>query len=411
MPTVALNAQWVDRVKSPESGQVDYFDSKMPGFGLRASRGGKRSWILLYRVKGDPRKRRLTLGEYPALTLADAREKARAIVVGVDRGADPATAKQTEKGAATFEALALEYLERHAKPNKRTWKDDERALRKDVFPVWGQRKAHEIKRKDVILLLDAIQERGAPIMANRTLALVRKVFNWAISRDLLEANPCAQVKPAAAERQSDRCLTEDEIRLVWSSFSAQPPAFAAMFKLRLLTAQRGGEIESMRWADVDLAARWWTIPAERAKNGLSHRVPLSSPSLALLQEQHGRSGTGEWVFPSRQRTVGPVANSRHAADSAKEKSGVDFVLHDLRRTAASYMCGMSISRLVVSKILNHVETGITRVYDRHGYDTEKRQALDAWAERLIALVAGTPSEVVNGGAGGDAVMAEAEGSR
>lgn len=391
MPTIEMSARWLERVKLPESGRTDYFDEKITGLGLRVSFTGKMVWFVMYRAKGDPRLRRLTLDGYPALTLATARERAQETMLAAARGNDLATEKQEAKGAPTFADLAAEYIERHAKANKRTWQEDERTLGKDVLPGWGQRKAHEIKRRDVIDLLDRIHERGAPIQANRTLALVRKVFNWAISRDLVEANPCTQVQRVAPEHQRDRVLSEGEIRAVWRACECEAPAFAAMFKLRLLTAQRGGEIETMRWADVDLTTAWWTIPAEAAKNGLSHRVPLSVSTLTLLREQFGRSGDGVWVFPSRQRTVGHVVTSRHAAERIQETSGVDFVPHDLRRTAASYMTGMGISRLVVSKILNHVETGVTRVYDRHGYDVEKRQALDAWAERLMAIVTAVPA--------------------
>lgn len=386
MPTVNLTAQAVERLKRPESGQVDYFDEKNPGFGLRISHGGKRAWILLYRKKGELKKRRLTLGEFPAMSLADAREAMREHLVDRDRGGDPATEKQARKQAPTFKDIAMEYLERHAKVEKRTWRKDELALNKDVLPAWGHRKAQEIRRRDVIALLDAIYERGSPIQANRTLALVRKVFNWAISRDLVEFNPCAQVKRVAAERQRDRVLSEDEVRAVWRASEAEPPVFCTMFKLRLLTAQRGGEIETMRWEDVDLESGWWTIPGERAKNGRSHRVPLSAQALALLRDQRTRSAASPWVFPSRQRAVGHIVSSRHAADRIKVVSGVNFVPHDLRRTAASHMTGMGISRLVVSKILNHAEAGITRVYDRHSYDNEKRQALDAWAARMGAIV-------------------------
>jgi integrase len=150
-------------------------------------------------------------------------------------------------------------------------------------------------------------------------------------------------------------------------------------------------VEPARLAAVDFEdSGWWTIPAEAAKNGLSHRVPLSAPALGLLREQHSRSGGGDWVFPSRQRAAGHVVTSRHAAGRIVAAAEVDFVPHDLRRTAASYMTGMGINRLVVSKILNHVETGVTRVYDRHGYDAEKRQALDAWANRLMVIVTMVP---------------------
>ena len=386
MPSVTMTAQWVDRVKPPAAGQVDYFDAKLPGFGLRVSHGGKRAWVLLYRLKGDPRKRRLTLGEYPALSLADARDDARAKLVDVDRGDDPAAEKQADKAAMTFAELAADYLERHAKKVKRSWKEDERILTHDLLPAWGRRKAHEITRRDVMHLLDAIADRGAPIQANRTRALVSKVYNWALGRDLVLHNPCLQVKAVATENQRDRVLSESEIRAVWREFEGLDTLMGAIFKLRLLTAQRGGEVETMRWADVDLAAGWWTIPAEFAKNGLSHRVPLAPQVVAVLRGVERVSRGGAWVFPSPKRKGHHINSVNKAAERIKAGAGVDFTPHDLRRTAASHMTGMGISRLVVSKILNHVEQGITRVYDRHSYDAEKRQALDAWAERLGAIV-------------------------
>lgn len=382
---VNMTAQWVERIRETELDRRDHFDSKVVGLGLRVSRTGKRIWFVQYRVKGDTKRRRLTLDPYPQMSLGDAREKAQAALLDAAKGADPGMEKQEEKGAATFEALALEYLEKYAKA-KRSYREEARTLHKDLLPVWGKRKAHEIKRRDVIALLDAIKERGAPIQANRTLALVRQIYNWGISRDLVDANPCNQVKRAAPENQRDRVLSEDEIRSVWKAFGEQEQLIATMLKLRLLTAQRGGEIETMRWSDVEMKTAWWTIPAEYAKNGLSHRVPLSPPALALLQELRPRTGDQVWVFPSPKRRGQPILNIQKAAQRVQEASGVEFVMHDLRRTAASLMTGMGISRLVVSKILNHVEQGVTRIYDRHSYDKEKREALDAWAEKLESIL-------------------------
>lgn len=193
-----------------------------------------------------------------------------------------------------------------------------------------------------------------------------------------------------------------------------------MFKLRLVTAQRGGEIESMRWQDIDLEAGWWTIPAEYSKNNLSHRVPLSQMALDILldhkktidvdlekaKQKAERSGNkayyeikkkkyADWVFPSPVYKGGHITNVQKAAARVKMNSGIeDFKLHDLRRTAASMMAGSGIPRLVVSKILNHVEQGVTRVYDRHSYDSEKRAALDKWARRLGAILSGDNAKVI-----------------
>ena len=191
------------------------------------------------------------------------------------------------------------------------------------------------------------------------------------------------------ETQRDRVLTEDEIRAVWAGCDAEPGIIADAFRLMLVTAQRRGEVLSMRWQDVD--GSWWTIPAELAKNGLAHRVPLSRQALAILERLRKRAN-GPWVFPS-PTTDRPIENPQKAAERLRERSKVaDLRLHDLRRTAASLMTGMGISRLTVKKILNHAERDVTAVYDRHSYDPEKRTALDAWGRRLEAIVSGTASK-------------------
>jgi len=225
----------------------------------------------------------LTIGPYPTLTLADARERAKAALHEAARGGDPAADKKAERLAETFGELAQAYLEKYAKAHKRSWREDARVIQRELLPKWGSRKAKDIKRRDVIALLDTIVERDAPIQANRVLALVRKIFNWGISRDIVENNPCTQVKSPGAERQRERVLSETELRAIWLAFEQLDPIVGGMFKLRLLTAQRGGEVESMRWLDLDLANGWWTIPANVAKNGRSHRVPLSSPALGILK--------------------------------------------------------------------------------------------------------------------------------
>ncbi len=387
MPVKNFTAQWVAKVTVPTAARVDYFDQRMTGLGLRVSPAGGKTWFVMYRVKGDPRKRRLTLDGYPALTLADARQRAQEVLLAASRGQDPANAKQELKSAATFAGLAAEYLDKHAKRKKRSWPEDARVIDRELLPKWGRRKVHDIRRTDVLELLDGIVDRGSPIQANRTLALVRKIFNWGIGRGIVQHNPCLQVEAPARERQRQRVLSEDELRAAWRTFDGLGPIMGPMFKLRLLTAQRGGEVEAMRWQDLDLDARSWTIPAEAAKNGLAHFVPLSDAAVDLLRGLRALIPEGEWVFPSPKRRERHIENVQKAAGRVRLDSGVsDFVLHDLRRTAATYMTAIGVSRLVVAKILNHVEQGVTQVYDRHSYDLEKRQALEAWAVRLIEIV-------------------------
>lgn len=217
------------------------------------------------------------------------------------------------------------------------------------------------------------------------------MFNFGIGRDLVEANPCTGVPMPAKARQRDRVLSEEEIRRIWWVLDKQGSAMARSFKLRLITAQRGVEVLMMRWEDIE--GDWWTIPAEVAKNGRSHRVPLSTPALALLEELRVAAKKSRWAFPSPKGGDRPIEYVQKAADRLAELAGLAFVPHDLRRTAASAMTSMGVPRLVVSKILNHVESGVTAIYDRHSYDAEKREALGKWGDRLNEILAGDSAPV------------------
>ncbi|MCZ6846759.1 MAG: tyrosine-type recombinase/integrase, partial [Alphaproteobacteria bacterium] len=379
-PTKAERDALKARGITPDYGQVEYWDETVRGLILRVSYGGRKTWCVSYRH--GRQKRRLTLGPYPALSLADAREMAEDALREVAHGNDPAADKQAERKAETLGELAAEYIEKYAKKNKRSWRTDELAFERDILPRWPHQKAASITRKEVVRLLDDIVERGAPIQANRVLEILRKAYNWAISRDILIYNPCIGIERPVKERASDRVLTDSEIKAVWAALADEKPDIAAAYKLRLLTAQRGQEVETMRIEDIDRENGWWTIPAERSKNGLSHRVPLSPQTKAVLDELlAGDDRSGGWVFFT-PLCDGPMTMLWRTAQDISRRAGVSFVPHDLRRSAASKMTGMGIPRLTVSKLLNHAEAGITKVYDRHSYDPEKRQALDAWGARL-----------------------------
>lgn len=385
---VKMTAQFVESVKAPDRGQMDYWDERTPGLGLRISQGGKRAWTVFYRIGG--RMRRLTLGPYPSLSLADARRMAASSLREVHHGNDPATAKLAARAAETFGELAVLYLERHAKVEKRSWPEDERIINRELLPEWKNRKAGEIRRPDVIDLLDHIVERGSPVQANRTKALISKIFNFGIRRGLVEANPAYGIgNPGGQEQARDRVLSEDEIRSVWNALEPEPPKIRAIFRLALLTAQRRSEIGGMTWDELDLDAGWWTIPAERSKNRLAHRVPLAPEAMRILREIKAGANDERLVF--RGGRIGlPLTNLQKPMVRIKKKSGVEFRLHDLRRTAASHMTGIGIPRLVVSKLLNHVEQGITSVYDRHSYDAEKRAALLKWERQLREILERKP---------------------
>ena len=362
------------------------------GFGVRVTPRGIKSWIWLYRFQG--RARRMTLGTYPAMGLADARIKlaqARNLLAGgKDPGAELVNARRAERTAETVEELTEEYLQKWARPRKRSADEDDRILRKDVLPLWGQRKARDIRRRDVIALLDRIVARGAPIQANRTLEVVRKMFNWAISRDVLEVNPCHMVRPPSRESARDRVLRADELAQFWSRLAraGMSETIRLVMRFQLVTAQRRGEVVGAEWDEIHDGV--WTIPGEKTKNGLPHRVPLPPLALDLLDEIQATAGESRWLFPSpwgEKPISGRAIN--HALRRNLKVIGVkDIRPHDLRRTAASHMAALGVNRLTLSKILNHVETGVTAIYDRHSYDQEKRDALEAWGRRLEEITRG-----------------------
>ena len=279
MPTTNFTAKGLAAFK-PATVRIDYWDESLPGFGLRVTPDGQKTWTVMYRFGG--RKRRYTLGAYPALSLADARKLAREAQRSVRLGIDPAAAKKAERLADSFAELAEEYVERYAKPRKKSWREDARIIANKLNPSFGNIRAQDVTRADVRVLLEKIAEH-APIEANRTLATCRKLYNWAISQDLVEANPCAHIPAPGHEHRRDRVLSDDEVCTVWKDLENEEPRMAAIMRLRLITAQRGGEVAAMERNELDLAGGWWTIPAEKAKNGLAHRVPLTAPAIKILE--------------------------------------------------------------------------------------------------------------------------------
>lgn len=386
MPKVNLTARTVKAIKPPLSGRVEYWDQGLPGLWLRVSDRGRKSWGITYRLHG--RQRRLTIGKFPNLTLADARDKAGALLREVAFGHDPADEERRIAMGATFGVMAEQYMREHAIPNKKSWKEDRRALDRDLLPRFGTRKAADIKRSEIVAVLQSIKDRGAPVLANRTLEIIRRIYNWGLTREIVEFNPCSGIEKPAKERARDRVLSNAEIRQVWKALNQEPERIAARYKLPLLTAQRGGEVRQMRWEDIDLDEGWWTIPRELSKNGLSHRVPLSGPVREIFRFLHAERSESRWIFPS-PTVDGPIRSNTKPNVRIRARSGVEFRPHDLRRTAASKMAGdLEIDRTTLAKILNHVDGSVTAVYDRHSYDSQKRSALDAWADRLMNIIHG-----------------------
>ena len=390
--------QFTDKmIKSLKPKDHIYDVREQNGFTIRVFPSGVKSWAFLYTYNG--RKRRMTLGDYKTMSLAEARIKHGGAYKMLKSGdKDPAQAQQLEKAenrnSSTISGLIEEYIEKWAKPRKRSWKEDKRLLDRNVKPLWGKRKAKDITKRDVVILLEDIVKRGAPIAANRAFACIRRMFNFAVERDITTTTPCATIKAPSKENQRDRCLTTDEIKSFWHALEIAPmsPATKIALKLQLVTAQRKGEILGAEWSEIDFETRWWIIPDNKAKNGVHHRVPLSELAIELLKELKKLNSRSRWLFPSdtgkshmRGESIGKAV--RRSDEMVFQKAKIShFTPHDLRRTAATHMTEMEISRLVVSKILNHIDSSITAIYDRHSYDAEKRNALQAWGKRLSQLV-------------------------
>lgn len=391
------------KLLKPRRERFEVWDSSTPGFGVRVSPAGRRTFVYLYRFEGLAR--RMTLGVYPRMGLATARARcaeARELLVekGRDPGAELVKGKRARRDAPSVKDLADEYIEKWAKRRKRSWKEDERLLNSNVLPLIGRKKAADVTRRDVIEILDTMMERGAPISANRTLAVTRKMFRFGITRDLVPYNPCEAVAAPAEENRRDRVLTVVEIKQFWKALEkkdvAMTDAMRICLQLMLVTAQRRREVVTVKWSHIDLTAGWWAIPKEIAKNNLPHRVPLSPLACKLLREAKKCTKDSVYVFPNPSDS-GPIRDDAisKAVRRNEKVFGIDhFTPHDLRRTAASRMASMGISRVTIGKILNHVEPGVTAVYDRHGYDQEKRKALNAWGRKLESIISGKKAKVI-----------------
>ena len=381
------------------------WDDGLSGLGVRVSPTGKRSFVFMYRYQG--KSRMMTLGTYPRLTLADARYKASQAKEKVCKEIDPGL-EQTEKRIAEGEAYTIknlvdEYLEKHARQKKKSWREDERILEKDIVSSWGRKKAKSITRREIVVLLDEIKERaeakgGTGIQANRTLALIRKMFNFGVARSIIETSPCVSIEYPVKENRRDRVLSEVEVRKFWTRLdqAKMSEGTKLALKLMLVTIQRKGEIAAIELADLDLHLKWWTLPKQKSKNNLPHRVPLTSMALEIIKEATALAGESKWLFPSAR-------SEKHLTEQAIDRAvrnnrdvfEIDhFTPHDLRRSGASHSTSAGISRFLIKKILNHADRDITGVYDLHSYDREKRQALETWERKLMSILTGKSSDKV-----------------
>lgn len=406
----------------PKAAKYSVRDDSCRGFTLTVSTAGSKVWQYVYHFEG--KKRYLNLGHYPATSLADARKKYDTAKTLLDTGVDPTEARDESddqrRRMPTVDEMFEIYMQRYARKNKkeRTWKEDERVFKKDVLPIWGSRKIDGVSKRDVSELLNRIIDRGSPIAANNTFERVRQLFNFSIEQGIIEHSPCDRMKAPAPKSIRARHLSDTEIATVWSTLDAagMSAEVCRALKLVLLTGQRPGEVIGMHRREI--VGGWWTIPAERAKNGNTHRVFLTETAKALI------GGATGYIFESPREKAGgdsnlprpkPIdenalaravrnncptdctldphccPNESCKADgrecSQKNRLGVVFFRpHDLRRTAATHISSIGFSDEAIDALLNHVKRGVVRHYNLNKYDDEKKAALLAWEEKLLSLI-------------------------
>jgi integrase len=418
VPTKKLTELFAERAPVPAVGRVEYFDAGFPGLALRVTEKGHKSWSLFYRFNG--RLRRFTIGRHPAIKPGQARREATSALERVRQGVDPAEEKRARRDkpppeAETFEALAQDYLERHVRKNSATatYQEAKRDLEYNVLPKWRNRPIASISRRDATDLIDGLVERGVQIQANRTLARLRALFNWAIEKDRISGSPVNHMKPPTKERARDRALTNDEIGWFWQACDEIGWPFGPIFKLLLLTAQRRDEVGGMKWTEIDLDRRTWTLPRHRTKSDRGHEVHLSDVAIDVLRAlpRIGRgSNEMDFVFTvtgttavsgfgnAKRRLDFIMAEARRLSLGLSEQPKIsDWRLHDLRRTAATGMQGLKIAPYVVDKVLNHsggTIRGVAAIYNRFEYLDERRTALDAWGQHVRSLVSPSPNNIV-----------------
>jgi integrase len=424
MPKRAITQLFLDRITPPKVGRVEYFDTHQPGLCLRVSASAAKSWAVMYRVKGSATKVRETLGTLAEIPKVDeARRRALASLEKARAGVNPVQERRVtaERAASnTVEAAVNRYLarcERDLRP--KTVAGYRQLFDHDVLPRWRSRPVAEITKGDVLELLNgkaARRERirkgqtaGAVVQANRLLTRLRTFFDWCVANDLAAADPTTGIHKPAKETPRDRVLTDAELRAFWQATETLladrkgAVHFGLLFRLLLLTAQRENEVAGMRWAEVDLKGRIWTIPAARSKNGKPHIVHLSDLAMVVLEQMRQGENDDEprqerdlqnFLFSGTGKTpASGFSRAKIRLDAAMTAAlGADpdaWVIHDLRRTTTTGMARLGIAPHVADRVLNHTAgtiRGVAAIYNRFEYLDERKAALEAWGQFVEALV-------------------------
>jgi integrase len=387
MPRIRLTKTAIDALPTSKS-DVVYWDTGYPGFGVKVTPKGRRVFIVLYRTGGAGSKlRKYTIGPYGRVTLHQARVAAQKVFAAKLDGRDPAAEKREAKRRVVDDRVAdlLEMFIAQRLSQNRSAGEISRLLRREVGRPWAGRSIHEITKRDVVEVVTAIEQRGAPVAANKTLKSIKTFLRWCVGRAVLDQSPAEGVPLPAKEVARDRVLDDKELaRIILAARQIGGP-YGGIVELLALTGQRREEVARLQREELDLARRIWTIPKSRTKNAKAHVVHLSEQSLAVLTRADRR---GPLVF-SLLGTK-PFQEFSRAKRVLDQLSGVTgWRVHDLRRTCVSGMARLGVAPHVADKILNHQTgtiSGVAAVYQRHEFVAERRAALDLWGAHVSQLL-------------------------
>jgi integrase len=405
-----LTDRGISTAPAPTRGRIELRDLACRGLAFRITAADVRSWCLRFTNKIG-RSGRVTLGRYPDITLAKARERADELRRDIANGAAPTTAKRQERaeaGSKTFEHLCQRYMTEHALRFKRSAADDQRNISKHLLPRWGKRPYADIVRSDVIALIEALIADGKPALANRIGALISGIFTFALDAGLITAHPAIKVGKRGVEGKGTRVLSDDELRLFWDKIVCTPTitrAAGLALRLQLTTALRPGEAAGLQRAelvdidDVDGAAI--RLPGERVKNGREHLLPLSRLARETVVEALALAGDSPHVFPSPNVKGAPISalyladvmrrfkRAEHEGPAAATWAANAPTAHDLRRTVRTRLGALDVTDKIADLVMNHAPQGVGRKhYDVGEYQKQMRDALESWARSLGAILAG-----------------------
>jgi integrase len=379
-----LSPAFVARAKAEAGAERSiYWDDDLSGFGLVVTSAGHKSFVCQYRANG--RSRRISIKA--TLRLGEARKEARAILGRVAKGGDPLMERRKKEAAATdtLQSICESYFAREGK-KLRTIGERQVTLARLVYPRLGSRQIDDIRRSEIVRLLDRIEDENGPVMADRTLAYLRRVFTWHAGRSDDFRSPIVRgmTRTKPAERARERILSDDEIKKVWAAAKVTNNGYGPLVQFILLTATRKNESAHMRRSEI--SGDIWTIPALRNKSKKDHVVPLSKAAQSVLSTLPV-IGDGHLVFThDGKRPIGGFSRYKKRLDQVSGVIG--WTVHDLRRTARSLMSRAGVNADVGERCLGHIINGVRGVYDRHSFAEEKRLAFEALAKEIKRILGG-----------------------